>query len=603
MRIILTIKSILNYLYNNLIDLVWTKKIKFEDGTELTTVPTSFDLLDIKTLSEKITNKGWSCISYDTQHKLNKADVPTAYNFLKDKLDNVDATLSNWSTITYNGGYFQGAIFGDYVLIINRGIYKCLKSELNDKTKWVEIASGSNWFDLKAFTIYEDKIYIGIDNGSKIIYIIDKNTLTLIKMFYAVNDFWNSGFSICDGYVYYSLSATTYRFPVTSNPDDIVVEVVANTRIVNVFRKSNGYYFFELWNGNYNEAEVWKATDLSDSSTYVKLFTDWNHDGLINLNDGNFYKWSADSSGFYLYKCDDLENWHTNSGGYNDYCPFVSYATINFTDLGIAGSYQQVNQIFVNNTGWSLVFKFSGVYYGVYTKDFAGYTVCQLDNSYSQYISPQFECDGNYAFYQVQSADSTVYATISGATLTIYTDTYIINGSSVDIKYYKNGDMKICTPDIAVGNDTNLQSVYEYLGYLNYWWIDTTNEKITLQRNSNLWTFQYVGDDYEDDVLPNGNATRLLPQAELIEIDTASVTLDILKNKVYKFTNSAITDITFSTVEDSDVPTSIKFTTGNSAPTFTDNSGINWVDGTPVFQANYTYQIIIFGKDGYIKEF
>lgn len=35
MNILLTIKSILNYLYNHLIELIWVKKIKFSDGSEM----------------------------------------------------------------------------------------------------------------------------------------------------------------------------------------------------------------------------------------------------------------------------------------------------------------------------------------------------------------------------------------------------------------------------------------------------------------------------------------------------------------------------------------------------------------------------------------
>lgn len=35
MNILLTIKSVLNYLYNHLIELIWVKKIKFSDGSEM----------------------------------------------------------------------------------------------------------------------------------------------------------------------------------------------------------------------------------------------------------------------------------------------------------------------------------------------------------------------------------------------------------------------------------------------------------------------------------------------------------------------------------------------------------------------------------------
>lgn len=85
--------------------------------------------------------------------------------------------------------------------------------------------------------------------------------------------------------------------------------------------------------------------------------------------------------------------------------------------------------------------------------------------------------------------------------------------------------------------------------------------------------------------------------------NSATPTLNIVENKNYELANSSITTITFSSSQKSKLPTTIKFTTGNSAPSFTDNSGINWTDGTPTFLANKTYQIIIFDNDGYLKEF
>ena len=54
MKIWFGISSFLNYLYNHLIDLVWTKKIKFADGTEMTTVPNGNSLYDIKCLSQYV---------------------------------------------------------------------------------------------------------------------------------------------------------------------------------------------------------------------------------------------------------------------------------------------------------------------------------------------------------------------------------------------------------------------------------------------------------------------------------------------------------------------------------------------------------------------
>ena len=93
-------------------------------------------------------------------------------------------------------------------------------------------------------------------------------------------------------------------------------------------------------------------------------------------------------------------------------------------------------------------------------------------------------------------------------------------------------------------------------------------------------------------------------KAETITIDTASVEITEIKaNTNYKLSNSNITSITFSDCEQSELVTKIDFTTGTTAPVFTDNSGIDWADGeTPVFQSYQHYWIIISDKVGFVKE-
>ena len=112
-----TIKSILNYLYNHLIDLVWVKKIKFEDGTEMTTAGGSggagANLYDIKLLTQAIADKGWACLCKSTRQDLSKVNVPTIYNDILDKLNNADETISSFvqkeslsagSSVCYSNG-------------------------------------------------------------------------------------------------------------------------------------------------------------------------------------------------------------------------------------------------------------------------------------------------------------------------------------------------------------------------------------------------------------------------------------------------------------------------------------------------------------------
>lgn len=100
------------------------------------------------------------------------------------------------------------------------------------------------------------------------------------------------------------------------------------------------------------------------------------------------------------------------------------------------------------------------------------------------------------------------------------------------------------------------------------------------------------------------NMTDYQKSANVVTIDTAAVTIDEVKgNTNYKLTNSNITSITLTACETSEDTTKIDFTTGATAPTFTDNSGIEWADGeTPVFYAYQHYWIVICDKIGFVKE-
>ena len=89
-----------------------------------------------------------------------------------------------------------------------------------------------------------------------------------------------------------------------------------------------------------------------------------------------------------------------------------------------------------------------------------------------------------------------------------------------------------------------------------------------------------------------------------VEISTASVSVAIAANTDYYFTNAAITDITFSSCVTSYLETTIEFDTGSTAPTLTDSANITWVAGSaPTLNANKHYVIVIYNKQGFVKEY
>lgn len=564
------------------------------------------NLFDIKTISEPIIQKGWSCISYPTQNKLDKADVPTAYDFLKDRLDNADITISNWQSLYFNNS-IRSFIVDNNLLIFNRSnnnLYKCEIGNISDSSTWTQINLSSRvGFDPNNEDNYKmlitDKIvcfYLSEYNTNyNLLIILNRQTLEEVKI---INNSTGSSpqyISLVKDYVYYTINNNTYRFLNTTVANDINPELLVSEQDIRLVFKFDGtYYYYIRREGGY--PRKWWVNKTVDFSTIIPIgrLSGYGPDAYkCNFtydNNGNLYNLLPNGQ---IRKSKNIETW----SGYGT--ESWEDTTLDFTNYG--SSYQassDIANIFKNQNGFIIEYTLQDTGYCslLYTTDMINFQ--SIKNKVSNNDIYFTDTNGNYANY----GGYTLYFSDPIAVKTDYTDT--ING--IDIKYYKNGDWKICTPDIAVGNDDNLQDVFEFLGYLNYWWIDTANEQITLQRNSNMWTMMYVGDDYEDDSLPSGNATRLLPQKNYIEDTTkTNVLFDedniIQPNTDYVF--GSLTSLEFDTdsYNKNQLETTIQFTAGTGF-TFTDNSGITWVDGTPTFTIGKTYLVLIVNNLTFIRE-
>ena len=463
-----------------------------------------FNLFDIKTMSEQIATKDWACISYDTQNKLDKADVPTAYNFLKEKLDDVDKEYVSWQTTTLN---VIEAKDGYWYYIDNSNYYRCetldrvneeliatlpynyayiFKCVLENQTVYI---AGYAYTDIqRRFTIFDENFNsIYEEVGLQASGLVDR-----IKNYYVI-----------DNKIICLSSNGQYIYEIT-----IDTEITINTIDTNFSNRSSAYgYGAKNSNWVFYNDKYYIATSYS-----IKSFSPNNPSEITNSTETVFnnsatenYKTNAQSllavcKGKLTIICfADTDGW----GHFSNICYQLNNDT--FTTIYSSTDYSsETRWISQYNDTFYISLYYSSVGGILVTTDFIEFRY--IYNTYSSWINVvnngNVFSSSNYA---------TVYADFARK---IYTDT--INGT--DIKYYKNGDWKICTPDIAVGNDTNLQTVYEYLGYLNYWWIDTVNEQITLQRNSNRWTFMYVGDNYEDSSLPSGSFEGIATKEELREL-------------------------------------------------------------------------------------
>lgn len=621
MRIILSIKSFLNYLYNNLIDLVWTKKVKFADGTELTTANIgSGNLYDIKTLAQTIADKNWCCISKKKILTLSKN--PTIYNDILSKYNDCDmGNSSNMTSVNnglYNSGHNYVEIKDNYAYTIkyqgdpnfNEGVsvVKCSINDLGNAGNWSLVAdvpkthNGNNFAEFVACYFGDNVILVRVEyhdenNDCIYVYDYDGNLIKTLEVNHIRNWSTFGVFSKLDNYIYFTHNAIgkTYDVDLCKVQDladnSIEVETVVNIPfdIKNIKYAFGKYWFGFNVDGYANR--LYCATDLADYSTYQEKV---NEGGT-----GNFCVFEDDIWQTIICNGGNGKSKGSDDGG-NTFFD-VGFTINNFSSI----SYQYFYQKATNDKCYSFItgknsnnddmlaitevpFGKPAVYNGVNTIfSFSADSITNLGFNNSCII---FNQDTDYYYFYISKK--------------VYTDSYNINNTVVTISYYKDS---VSQTKIVFGTSQNndIDTVTEYLGYNPYFVLDTTtdSENVQLPINTNLWTYMYVGDDYIDTDFAGGNSIRLLPQAENIVNDNASITIDLKENTNYKFSNSNITDITISSVIDSPLETIIEFSTGNSAPTLTDNSGLVWADGIPTLNANKNYTIIIYNKVAYYKEY
>lgn len=452
-----------------------------------------FKIFDIKTISEPMTQKGWSCISYPTQNKLNKADVPTAYEFLKEKYNGIDSEASDTPTTIISGyaAYHCIDVDNDYLYTTNDSSWNIKRTLLSNLplTNWenlnIQVSANNTGIGLGV----GDNLIVALNHNAGKVNIYKKSDFTLYKELTIQNqDKANITKAFIDNKKFFFIAYynTNNQYCLAKIEDSLSSDIEVLTTSLdgvssNVVQVGNNSFIF-CCNG-----KIYKTENNFQTHTQISTTTTGSADApssLYKINNVIVATGEDSYTSGYKISIDNGETWSNGTSFVN-----ISGVCPNGWCDG------KELYVFVHVLSWSECFLY-------HTGDLINWERIGTITTTARY--PLIVKDkNNNIFYHTPDYYDLKYI---GIIKTIYTDT--INGTN--IKYYKNGDWKICTPDIATGNDDNLQSVYEYLGYLNYWWIDTTNEQITLQRNSNMWTMMYVGDDYDyevenPDTLPSGN--------------------------------------------------------------------------------------------------
>ena len=558
------------------------------------------NLYDIKTTANAIADKGWAFTCKDTRQDLVKADVPTVYDDILTKYRNCDNAPSSsyvqlpisecrYNTFCLDDTYFYGTTNPNHDRSLKRSPISLFPSIVWESIP-ISTAITSNGGT-------QNNRYLSV--GDNLI-VIHNNVQTSVQPYYEeINIYKKSDFSLYktirvkyqkDSWIYLlNINGVKTFYIFYPNMDDnnytLVTLVDNETAEFDTIRTDlgggiglpsydNGTFIF--FNGA--DEYISKTTDNFRTITQITKFSyNYSHSTLRDIfKIGNNMVCCCGNgrlSGT-RYSTDNGETWQYYSG-------------LGFTEI--------------NNGAWCDGETFYGCCY-----DDGGPHLYKSTNLLnftklvpSETINGAINVLDNPSTIFFQDGYTVKYL---GIVKTIYTDTYTVNGANVNINYYKYDDWKICLPDAT--NDTNLNTVYNFLGYLNYWRLNETNETITLPRNSNLYSMMYVGDNYQDILTGiSGNVTRLLPQVEAIDDSSATISLAVKGNKDYQLTATELTSLTISTCEYSQLGTTILFNSGTTATVLTDSASIDWVDGaSPEPSASKTCLIFIWKNKGFYKE-
>lgn len=540
------------------------------------------NLYDIKILSQAVADRGWACLSKEGNF-LSQAQAPTLYNSLVEKLGTVEKELGSFET------FISGFCIHNIINVDDTYVYEA-QSKLDGTHNLyrcrLDTIDNPNWEDLGVpINPSGTNIPLAVGNNLLVASTMEGNNTYYIKVYNKADmrllhtiSGLNTGYDalvrlyFVDGIFYLSYHDANNNYHIDRIEDNVsatieslrndLVALIGNPVLVgNKIMCAYNKYIISTDDDFTTLTQVKSVGGAasSPSSLYkigqtIVAGKDYNQGGYISTDNGDTWT-STTSIGYHVGNygwCDGTQayitRWETGHSNYELYktTDFVNYESVD-------------------------------------TADFNGAAIDVANEAiFSQ-------------------TDRTVKVALFSTKTSI--DTFVIDGNEVGISYAKAQDgTKIVTEFSQI---TSMQTIGNYLGYSNYFFLSQAPgyEGVTLPWNSNLWTWMYVGDNYEETNIPTGNATRLLPQAEVVVDSSATPTLAIKKNTNYKLSNNAITSITISSCEDSPLVTKIDFTTGATAPTLTDNASIDWADGqAPVFQSYQHYWIIISDKVGFVKE-
>ena len=440
------------------------------------------ELYDIEILSQANAQEGWAYICKSARQDLAKASVPTVYDDISVKYSGADTEDTYSTTPTYIGNY-----------CVYNGLQAC-----NDGYLY---STGGHTNDWKLTRTRIDKI----QNGERKDWEALGTTSQVVKL--------------AEGYPY--RVGTNLICSVEKDTNNVVriykksdMSIIRETSLNNT-NNTVGIYLLKI-NGKDTFILSYGVTADGSTKYHIDMLEDVANPTIVDCGDSfsNFIKRPVYiesenklcfSMGSYIYKADtDFSNMTQKvSGSTHLYrigstiitSPTLTYPTKTYKrSLDNGENWSNVTSGFMPNT--TIHYCDGSKFYGFDYNDKNIYTSTDLVN-FTLISSITSGNRKSFTFVQdtvIFTRDYEVY--YIGKNKKIYTDDYTIEGNTVSINYYKNGDFKICVPDTT--NDTNLESVYASVGHYDYFRLDTTNQTVSLPRQSTLYSAMYVSDDYRD---------------------------------------------------------------------------------------------------------
>lgn len=566
----------------------------------------SASLFDIKCLSQAIAEKGWAFQGYSTRQDLSKDDIPTVYTDIKTKYDNCDSAPSSNYTIFINNSTIPYLFCCDDTYIYSTTTSQNQSPNYLRRTP-ISLFPTTNWEStgidvfgsggVNPIKIGDNLIVFTAQRNSdtRKIYIYKKSDFTFIKSIDNVNGssdrpliYLTKVNGIKTFFVSYPNTDNSFTLVKIEDNISATVEVL-RTDLTNFIGqpayKENTNTFWFYYSGN---SSICKTTDNFQTIDIVKSH---GHSYYANQPPATFIK-----NDVIMVTANDR----------------LSPQSVYTEDNGL--TWKNTKNKFGNDVKIGCLPSFDGdtMYCNIWDSGADTHLYSSTDLKTFTIFMPNETNGAGNELVTYEPIKNTIFITSDrtkylGIVKTVYTDTYTIGGSSINVNYYKYGSFKICVKDGGT-NDANIDTVYNALGYENYFVIDDTNETVALPRNSNLWSFMYVGDNYISDNIPDGNSTRLLPQASSItDMTSTSITFDstnkVQPNTDYEYGQLTTLTLGSSSIISSKLGTTIKFQSGTPATTITDSSNIQWVDGAkPEPSASKTCLIFIWDNTGFYKE-